>query len=185
MKYVKRNIHDSVFCMFMAIGIGFFLCNSQCYGQKIEYEVAAYKIILDVMDGQRVKGFLSKVDSTGVTLNLINGIQHFEPKEIKKLRINKKGALLRGAGIGFLAGAVIGGGGVLLVGKDDKQPDNFLEDALTVTQTKEQKAVTAGIVGGGIGAIIGLSASRRGFKVKGERQRYMKLLADIKEYTLN
>jgi len=75
-------------------------------------KVKIYKARITLLDGSKHAGFLYRVEKNKVILSReakeYDNLTSFEVKKISKIQLRRKSQTLRGAGIGFLVGSVIG-----------------------------------------------------------------------------
>jgi len=123
------------------------------------------------------KGRLVKADSLGITISMGDDYWNeglfISRERILQIKYWRKGGYLKAAGIGFLAGASVGGGGVLFAGKDDK--GGFLSPS----RTKEEKALGAAFGTGVAGGLIGVLAVPSSIVIDGDESRYFAQLPFI------
>lgn len=139
---------------------------------------APSRAIINTMDGRKVKGWLYKIDTSNVyllpakTKNLqplyykapdVNDASYnLEAMQINTIVLKKRNHALKGALIGFGAGAVIGATIGFASGDDAISPlsrnpanDFFVSLENSFAMTAGEKAAAIGISGGVIGALIG------------------------------
>lgn len=98
---------------------------------------------------QKVVGVLRAVDDSTVHLKVSAGSLRINARVIRSITIKRKGNVGRGAFGGAMGGLFIGG----LIGfsSGDDEPC-----AWCFTYTAEEKALAGAVLGGGIGALIGM-----------------------------
>ncbi|MFZ9004221.1 MAG: hypothetical protein ACO20F_10135 [Robiginitalea sp.] len=143
-------------------------------------KIKAYKARVTLIDESKVKGVLYTANEEGLVImdvNLVDSVSFLDSRNIKILKVRKKGSIGRGAWIGALSGAALGA----IIGFAD---GNDPPDCIILCATAEEKAligaVTLAVPGTGVGALIG-SASKK-FYVHGEKGTYLSVLPEIKKY---
>ncbi len=168
-----------------------FMETSTCWAQKKQEKEKAYRVVIDKMKGEgpsRLKGKLIRADSLGITLSYKKSgdmLDEYIPfEQIKKIRYRKKGSLLKGFGIGFLAGATVGAGGVLMFGKDDVQ-QSYPESYFVVERSKEDKALVIGLTTGVAAGLLAMATVDKTIDLNGDQKTYLNYLPVIYELVQN
>ena len=83
------------------------------YAQSKSKKVKVYKIWITKMDGSEMKGFFYAADEQGITISRSitfdeSDLLMVEAGNISLIKLRRKGAVGKGAGIGFLSGAAVG-----------------------------------------------------------------------------
>lgn len=148
------------------------------HSQNRKEKIKVYKVWVTKMDGSKQKGFFYAADEKGITISKSktpdkSKLVLVEAKSINIIKIRRKGAVGKGAGIGFLSGAAVGA----IIGFADG--DEFLFP-------KEAKAGIAGafigVIGTGVGAIVG--TGKKKILIDGNAETYRIQLNSLTNYTL-
>lgn len=148
------------------------------HGQNKKEKIKVYKVWVTKMDGSNVRGFFYAADEQGITISKSktpdeSNLLMVEAGNISLIKLRRKGAVGKGAGIGFLSGAAVGA----IIGLADG--DEFLFP-------KEAKAGIAGafigVIGTGVGAIVG--TGKKKIPIDGNAETYRIQLNSLTNYTL-
>ena len=157
------------------------------------------------MDGKKIKGWLYKTDTGNVYLlpartkalqplyykvpDVNDASYNVEALQINTIVLKKRNEGLKGAWIGFGAGAVIGAIIGFESGDDPVSPlsgnpfnDIFVSLGNSFAMTAGQKAVFTGITGGAIGALIGGITGallKKKFIIGGKKAIYQNSLEEL------
>src|SRR5210317_849261 len=74
-------------------------------------KIKAYKARVTLIDESKVKGVLYTANEEGLVImdvNLVDSVSFLDSRNIKILKVRKKGSIGRGAWIGALSGAALG-----------------------------------------------------------------------------
>ena len=163
------------------------------------------RAIINTMDGKKIKGWLYKTDTGNVYLlpartkalqplyykvpDVNDASYNVEALQINTIVLKKRNEGLKGAWIGFGAGAVIGAIIGFASGDDPVSPlsgnpfnDIFVSLGNSFAMTAGQKAVFTGITGGAIGALIGGITGallKKKFIIGGKKAIYQNSLEEL------
>lgn len=152
------------------------------YGQSKKGKIKIYKIWVLKIDGSKEKGFFYKANEKGITVSKSKSLDAsnlilVEAENISLIKVRRKGAIGKGAGIGFLSGAAVGAG--MGFAQGDDEPGWF-------SLTKEDKAVgigvALGLLGTGVGAIAGTGTKK--IPIYGDLETYLTQLNSLINYDL-
>ena len=145
-------------------------------------KIKVYKVWVTKMDGSKVRGFFYAADAQGVTISNSktpdeSNLLLVEAENIRLIKMRRKGAVGKGAGIGFLSGAAFGG--IIGYAGGDDEPG-------LLSATKETKAgvgaIVFGLVGTGVGAIVG--TGKKKIHIDGNIETYRIQLNSLTNYVL-
>ncbi len=153
------------------------------YAQNKTKKVKVYKIWITKMDGSKVRGFFYAADAQGVTISKSktpdeSNLLSVEAENISLIKMRRKGAVGKGAGIGFLSGAAVGG--IIGYAAGDAQEPGFF--ALTKETKAGGAAILFGLVGTGVGAIVG--TGKKKIPIDGNIETYRIRLNSLTNYAL-
>jgi hypothetical protein len=113
-------------------------------------------LVVQKKDGQTIKGELLSVQNGMLNLLIYENATKVDVhlNEVRSLSIEKKGAFLKGLGIGVLSGAVTGALLGFLSG-DDKPENMWAIFSLSAGQKALVGGICLGVVGGAVGGIAG------------------------------
>ena len=138
----------------------FLLLIPQLHSQDKEKKGKVYVVWVTKMDGSEEKGFFYEANEDGIAINKSKTLNEsnlilVEVANINTIKIRRRGAVGKGAGIGLLAGA---GLGIISGYASGDDPQGFL------SSSKEDKAVflgvSLGLLGSGLGAVIGTTREK-------------------------
>ena len=154
-----------------------------------------YKIWIETMDSRMIKGFLTDIDSSGITLsgdrnNLYADTYFVNADNVRLIKLRRRGSGIRGAGYGLLGGAAFGALLGAASGDDGRSCSTtqttwgdltWCSDGLTAGE----KAAGGAIVGGFFGSIAGTAVGhiKRKFIIDGNLSMYYLKIPIIREYT--
>ena len=154
-----------------------FLLVQTLIGQEEEVHYKIFKVWVETMDGLQAKGFLTQVDSTGITI----APNHTTPtldtafyaaSSIRSLKLRRKGSAGKGAAMGCAIG--IGLGVLANVADDDT---GVAEDGI-----ESGIVVGLGVIGTGLGAFAG--SGRKKYQIDGkETMYYLKIPLILEQIT--
>ncbi|WP_411766462.1 hypothetical protein [Winogradskyella sp. A3E31] len=151
------------------------------FAQTESEKIKAYKVIV-ITESERIEGFLHSADTS--KLNVLEDVKDREPNlitvkntDIRRIKIGKKGRVVRGT----LIGASIGGTLGFIVGYADGDDQGGF-----FSLSKEEKGlisgITLGLIGGGVGAIIG--TGKKKIDIDFNVTKYLNSLSEIKNYAI-
>lgn len=136
-----------------ALGFSLFLLFQSCSSYRTttankreNNKVRIYKTKIILLDGSKHSGFLYRADEQGVVLSKeakgeYKELTAFDVKKISKIQLRRKSQVLRGAGIGFFSGLIVGG---LLA---NHSPDSYIPDALGILIISVPPTILGAILG--------------------------------------
>ncbi len=130
-----------------------------------------YGATVVLMDGSFVKGHLLMANASGLSLKSASSDIPvvLEPTEIRRIKIRRKGKVLKGA----IAGTAIGFTTSALLLNADHSAGITYDPSVYIV---------GGVMGTALGAIMGTGS--RYFKIHGNPAKYMSVLPELKSYTL-
>jgi hypothetical protein len=145
-------------------------------------KIKVYKIWVTKMDGSKVKGFFYAADEQGITISKSkvqdeSNLLMVEAANISLIKIRRKGAVGKGAGIGFLSGAAFGAIMGYAAGDDE-----FGWFSLTKEDKASVGAISFGVVGTGVGALWGTGKMK--IPIDGNAETYITQLKSLTNYTI-
>jgi len=161
------------------------LCLLLCYTTEIQAQrknkkIKVYKAWVTMIDGSkpnRINGILYFADEDFIKVKYkisgVYSVNAIDPRNIKKIKIRRKGKV----GRGILIGAVTGIGVGAILGYSEK--DQFFH-------TKESNAAAYGVTLGLLGVPIGasISSGKKRFVINGDIEKYREHLKTLQKYTI-
>ena len=153
------------------------------YAQNKTKKVKVYKIWVTKMDGSTVNGFFYAADEQGITISKSKTLDEsnlllVKAENISLIKLRRKGAVGKGAGIGFVSGAAFGAIIGYAAGDD---PENVWFST-TAKEKAGGGAILFGALGSGVGALWG--TGKKKIPIGGNVETYMTHLNSLKNYTM-
>jgi hypothetical protein len=156
-------------------------------------KIKVYKIWVTKMDGSKVKGFFYAANEQGITISKSkvqdeSNLFMVEARNISLIKMRRKGAVGKGAGIGFIAGVATGAIIGLADGDDGVVcgPGIFggtvCREGSTAGEKATAGAIGLGVIGTGIGAIVG--TGKKKIPIDGNAETYITQLNSLTNYTI-
>ena len=155
-------------------------------------KIIVYKVWVTKMDGSKVRGFFYAADAQGVTISKSktpdeSNLLLVEAENIRLIKMRRKGAVGKGAGIGFLSGAAFGAIIGYASGDDGLRCTSTVIGTLcfegsTAGEKAIIEAIGLGIIGSGVGAIVG--TSKKKIHIDGNIETYRIQLNSLTNYVL-
>jgi hypothetical protein len=146
-----------------------------------------YKVWVYTMDDVRVKGYLSKADSSGVVVSgtpsrISPDTLRINFENIKSVKYRRKGAGGRGTLIGLGSGATAGFLLGIAGGDQTSTCHGWFGGTYTCTTPAEEVGTVYAVLGGVTGSIVGAIAggSKKEMIIEGGPTRYAKQLESLK-----
>ncbi len=162
------------------------------HSQNKKEKIKVYKVWVTKIDGSNVKGFFYAADEQGITISRSITLDEsdlvlVEVENISLIKIRRKGAVGKGAGIGFLSGAAVGAIIGFAEGDDDPICSSFVFgtfcfEGSTAGEKAVGGAIGLGVIGSGVGAIVG--TGKKKIPIDGNTNTYITQLNSLKNYTL-
>ena len=170
---------------FLLFNVAALIATDLTFGQKASkpQKVKVYDAILDLSTQQnRGVGILKEVRDSAIVLTVGPEDVTVYVKNINRISIKRKGSVGNGARTGMFVGAVVGG----VIGYASANGDSC--DGFCMSYETGTNTVFCAMIGGGIGAFIGMIAGRsliEKFEINGSQLYFKSCAPSLRAYSLS